>query len=112
MSVKSDVFYLSFVHCFPFLHFANYPVYKFNISLFKKKKILAILNSYFNSDNQMRKIRDEQLYPVWGIFVRFTRINFNNAFAFCTFILHISLLYSYVPLCVRRINKLVFIYIT
>lgn len=32
------VFNLSFVHRFPFLHFANYPVRKFNISLFKKKK--------------------------------------------------------------------------
>lgn len=32
--IKSTGFYLSFVHCFPFLHFANYPVYKFNISLF------------------------------------------------------------------------------
>ena len=28
------VFNLSFVHRFPFLHFANYPVCKFNISLF------------------------------------------------------------------------------
>lgn len=68
MSVESDGFYLSFVPCFPFLHFANYPVYKFNISLFKRKHSNN-LNAYFNFDNQMRKIRDEQLYPVWGIFV-------------------------------------------
>lgn len=59
---------MSFVHCFPFLYFANYLVYKFNISLFKRK-LLTILNSYFKSDNQMRKIRDGQLYPFWGIFV-------------------------------------------
>lgn len=48
------VFNLSFVHCFPFLYFANYLVYKFNISLFKRK-ILTVLNSYVKSDNQIGK---------------------------------------------------------
>lgn len=35
---------------------------------FLKEKILTILNSYLNSNNQMRTIRDEQLYP-FGVFL-------------------------------------------
>lgn len=79
---------------------------------FLKEKLLAILNSYFNSNNQMRKIRDEQLYPIWGIFVSDLHTSILiTLFLFCNFILHIHLLYRHVHLCVQRFNKLVFIYI-
>lgn len=79
---------------------------------FLKEKILTILNSYFNSDNQMRRIRDEQLYPIWGIFVSDLHTSILiTLLLFYNFILHISVLYRYVRLCVQRFNKLVFIYI-
>lgn len=79
---------------------------------FLKEKILTILNSYFNSDNQMRRIRDEQLYPIWGIFVSDLHTSILiTLLLFYNFILHISMLYRYVRLCVQRFNKLVFIYI-
>lgn len=79
---------------------------------FLKKKILTILNSYFNSDNQMRKIRDEQLYPIWGIFVSDLHTSILiTLLLFCNFIPPISLLYRYVHLYVQRFNKLAFIYI-
>lgn len=54
------------------------------------KEILTILNSHFNSNNQMRKIRDEQLYPAWGIFVRFSCMNFNITLTFCNLIIQIQ----------------------
>lgn len=112
MSVKSDGFYLSFVHCFPFLHFANYLYISLIYHFLKKKKNLTILNSHFNSDNQMRKIRDEQLYPIWGIFVSDLHTSILiTLLLFCNFILHICLPYRYVHLCLQRFNKLVFIYI-
>ena len=60
----------------------------------------------------MRKIRDEQLYTIWGIFVNDLHASvLITLLLFCNFILHISLLYRYVHLCVQRFNKLVFIYI-
>lgn len=44
------IVFMSFVHCFPFLRFANYPVYKFNISLFKRKN-----SSHFKFVFQLRQ---------------------------------------------------------
>lgn len=65
--------------------FCYYPVYR-NLIYHFLKEILTTLNSHFNSNNQMRTIRDEQLYPAWGIFVRFSCMNFNNTFTFCNYL--------------------------
>lgn len=61
---------------------------------FLKGKILTILKSHFNFDNQMRKIRDEHLYPIWGIFVSDLHMSILiTLLLFCNCLLYLSLLY-------------------
>lgn len=61
---------------------------------FLKETNLTILNSYVNFDNQMRTIRVEQLYPIWGIFVSDLHASvLITLLLFCNLVLHISLLY-------------------
>lgn len=66
--MQSDGFYRLLYIVFPF-YILLIILYISLIDHFFKEKILTILNSHFNFNNQMRKIRDEQLYPTWGIFV-------------------------------------------
>lgn len=92
---------LSRVMLFICLLYVVFPFYVLLIILyisliyhFLKETNLTILNSYVNFDNQMRTIRVEQLYPIWGIFVSDLHASvLITLLLFCNLVLHISLLY-------------------
>lgn len=79
-------FFNVFCKLFSLSTFCYYPVYISLIYHFLKENS----NNFkftFQFQHQMRKIRDEQLYPAWVIFVRFSCMNFNNTFTFCNLII-------------------------
>lgn len=80
------LFFNVFCKLFSLSTFCYYPVYISLIYHFLKENS----NNFkftFQFQHQMRKIRDEQLYPAWVIFVRFSCMNFNNTFTFCNLII-------------------------